>query len=512
MRTLPRVECDEPVDGGEIFPGGVVSGWAYAPVGILGVAVWLDGVELGPADHSLDRADVAGAHPDWPGALRSGFRFRLPFALPPASDESHDLVIMAEDWLGRRSWVGRRVRIENHAPIVAAAVLDLPRMRRPGDPLDGAGWSSPLVVEGWAVDPAGVNRIDVLLDGEVVAEGEHGLPREDVEAQHREYRQLGLAGSSGWVAVVPTDRFPPGEHEVEAVIEGRSGTLRVGPVQVRLQAENARTDPERQARIDGVLCCPSCRSCFARTGGRLSCGGCGREVPTSSFGTLLFDETYAGLDWRRAIGTSQDYPLEAADVIDACRDGLVLEIGAGLHETLPHVVQLDAIAFPNTDVSANAESLPFADESFDGVIACALLEHVSSPWKVVAEARRVCKIGGRIYADFTSVHPYHGFPHHYFNATETGLDWLMREAGGAEGTTTPADPLVTIRLVLESWLGSLDEPGAREAVESMEVGDVLAILASPARDPARMAMMRRIFPNGRRLIPPKVVFVGVRSR
>lgn len=39
--------------------------------------------------------------------------------------------------------------------------------------------------------------------------------------------------------------------------------------------------------------------------------------------------------------------------------------------------------------------LPFADASFSVVLLVAMLEHTSQPWRVLAEARRVLKPGGR---------------------------------------------------------------------------------------------------------------------
>jgi SAM-dependent methyltransferase len=39
--------------------------------------------------------------------------------------------------------------------------------------------------------------------------------------------------------------------------------------------------------------------------------------------------------------------------------------------------------------------IPFADQSFSVVLLIAMLEHTSEPWRVLAEARRVLKPGGR---------------------------------------------------------------------------------------------------------------------
>ena len=48
-----------------------------------------------------------------------------------------------------------------------------------------------------------------------------------------------------------------------------------------------------------------------------------------------------------------------------------------------------------TPVRANAEeALPFADDSFDAVVAGELLEHVRDPADVVSEVRRVLRAGG----------------------------------------------------------------------------------------------------------------------
>jgi SAM-dependent methyltransferase len=44
------------------------------------------------------------------------------------------------------------------------------------------------------------------------------------------------------------------------------------------------------------------------------------------------------------------------------------------------------------------EPLPFPDATFDGVVLKDLLEHVADPVAVVAEARRVLRPGGRVFA------------------------------------------------------------------------------------------------------------------
>jgi SAM-dependent methyltransferase len=44
---------------------------------------------------------------------------------------------------------------------------------------------------------------------------------------------------------------------------------------------------------------------------------------------------------------------------------------------------------------ADGYQLPFADNSFEIVLLVAVLEHTREPWRLLAEARRVLKRGGR---------------------------------------------------------------------------------------------------------------------
>lgn len=55
---------------------------------------------------------------------------------------------------------------------------------------------------------------------------------------------------------------------------------------------------------------------------------------------------------------------------------------------------------------ADARSVPFADASFDYVLAIDLLPHIPVPEQLVAEARRVLKPGGRLIIDVTNSVPW----------------------------------------------------------------------------------------------------------
>ncbi len=82
--------------------------------------------------------------------------------------------------------------------------------------------------------------------------------------------------------------------------------------------------------------------------------------------------------------------------------------------------------------------LPFANESVDGLIVLAVLEHVSNPWQAVCELYRVLKRGGVLFMYVPFLYPYHSDPHDYFRFTHDGIIALLPSFStikiqGAEG-------------------------------------------------------------------------------
>ncbi len=86
-------------------------------------------------------------------------------------------------------------------------------------------------------------------------------------------------------------------------------------------------------------------------------------------------------------------------ILKLINQGNTLEIGGGtgnLKDYLPNVISTDILRMPWLDVSCNAEALPFADGSFDNIIAIDVLHHIEIPMNFFKEAQRVLKPGGKI--------------------------------------------------------------------------------------------------------------------
>jgi len=104
----------------------------------------------------------------------------------------------------------------------------------------------------------------------------------------------------------------------------------------------------------------------------------------------------------------------------------LLEIGSGVRKIHPHVVNLDIGLFDNVDVVGDGHHLPFADNSFDGVVIEVVLEHIREPEKVISEIHRVLKKRGYVYSVIPFMHPYHGYPGDYRRFSIEGVELLFR--------------------------------------------------------------------------------------
>jgi SAM-dependent methyltransferase len=128
--------------------------------------------------------------------------------------------------------------------------------------------------------------------------------------------------------------------------------------------------------------------------------------------------------------------------------------GAG--RRVPGFVNLDILAVPGVDVRADAERMPFPSNVFTRVECDAVLEHVRSPERVMAEIERVLAPRGYAHLVTPFCHPFHEYPRDY---RRFSLDGLKELAGGrfeivAEGWRTgpTATMLVFTLEYVKLWL------------------------------------------------------------
>jgi len=90
------------------------------------------------------------------------------------------------------------------------------------------------------------------------------------------------------------------------------------------------------------------------------------------------------------------------------------------------LLQTDVAPGPHTALICDGHDLPFADGSFDAVVAQAVLEHVLDPWRCVEQIHRVLKSGGLVYAETPFMQQVHEGRFDFTRFTHLGHRRLFR--------------------------------------------------------------------------------------
>ena len=81
------------------------------------------------------------------------------------------------------------------------------------------------------------------------------------------------------------------------------------------------------------------------------------------------------------------------------------------------------------DVFGDGQRMPFADDSFDTVMALEVFEHLRAPDECMAEIERVLRPGGVVLFTVPFVAPLHQLPFDFWRFTPEGLEALLARHG-----------------------------------------------------------------------------------
>ncbi|HWL05100.1 MAG TPA: methyltransferase domain-containing protein [Xanthobacteraceae bacterium] len=172
-------------------------------------------------------------------------------------------------------------------------------------------------------------------------------------------------------------------------------------------------------------------------------------------------------------------PSEFATVINGNPDGRYIDVGAGLRTRIfRNCLNVEVYPSYTTDVVIEPTCrLPFRDASFDGLGCFAVLEHVREPWTMVEEFARIVRPGGHVFIDWPFLQPVHGFPSHYYNATQEGVRALFERdfeilhlhTGLHQG------PDFTVQWILSALLADIGDPAIKARIANMTVGELAAL-------------------------------------
>ena len=331
--------------------------------------------------------------------------------------------------------------------------------------------SGEFEVRGWVISTAHVASCVVVGAPDMPLSP---FPRPDVGELHPRH-----AFAGGFKGMVRRERMRDPWLEIRMERKGASVATALFPFPMK-DSERRAVKEKKLARLADRLACPSCgaRLPFAGAGAKsIECNRCGRSFPrTGSRLDFLPADLREAFRIRSTLNVSSNvYDEVAQSLIGRCREGLVLDCGAGSRALeYPNVVNYEIVDYPSTDVLGVNERLPFADETFDAVLSLAVLEHVKDPFQSAREITRVLKRGGELYCVVPFLQPMHGYPHHYYNMTTSGLVNLFDGALSIEERRVLDSglPIWTLTWFLRSWVDGLSG-AARERFLGARVQDLI---------------------------------------
>lgn len=262
-------------------------------------------------------------------------------------------------------------------------------------------------------------------------------------------------------------------------------------------------------RLD-LLSCPRCHSDLASTGpAKVQCLRCGATYPVvKGVPVLLRDPTQSTtLSHQAELPSRPFYSMwKERLVLKALTDAQVaLDFGAGRqHFDDPCIIKLDIVFDDTLDVVGDLHEIPLKSESVDFAFGSAVMEHVRNPGKAISEIYRILKPGGFVYADWSFLAAYHGYPHHYSNVTIQGIKEAFCDFTCLQvGVGPHLAPSFTLRSVLSTYLEHF-KPETR--LEREFAGLLQQVLWHPLDE-----HNRRIAPEDHFRVAAGVYFFGVKQ-
>lgn len=227
-------------------------------------------------------------------------------------------------------------------------------------------------------------------------------------------------------------------------------------------------------QLQSVLQCPQCASEVKWSGGGVMCTQCPQEIRQLEQCIVFVSEDLPPDFDRPEYASTNPYTWDSLQLIKKFPNGIILDLGAGMPDRdFPNVIQHEIRKYPGTDIVIMEGKLPFKDNSIDGIISEAVLEHVQDPYLYIDEILRVLKPSGSCVIHSAFLQPLHGAPYHFFNTTHHALELLMQDFEIEKLAVGPHQhPWITLRWILQSYINGMSSDEDRERFRNQSVREL----------------------------------------
>ena len=206
-----------------------------------------------------------------------------------------------------------------------------------------------------------------------------------------------------------------------------------------------------------LLACPNCKVHVDRIDEKLVCSSCGVTYPIVDGIPVMFpDGSIPSIQHEGELSVRTTYdPWVHRLIMQSLLDNqIVVEIGSGnMAIDDPCIIRMDVTISPYVDLVADVHYLPFLPESVDYIFSLAVFEHLYNPFKAAKSIFDSLKDGGFIYHECNFIFAYHGYPHHYFNASLQGMEQIFSDFSPLRKGVAPYQmPSFALDMLVRSYL------------------------------------------------------------
>lgn len=213
-----------------------------------------------------------------------------------------------------------------------------------------------------------------------------------------------------------------------------------------------------------ILACPTCKVALVHSDQILACPNCRRTYPIINNVPVLLPDGSVPVTQHQhelQVRTGYDPWIHRVVLQSLPDDAIILEIGAGnMSFDVPNIIRMDITLTPYVDVVGDAHALPYLPNTIAFVFSLAVIEHLRQPFVAAQEIYNSLCNGGYVYGECNFVFPYHGYPHHFFNMTQQGLEEIFKSFTRLRSGVAPYQmPSFAIQALLETYLHHLRSDG-----------------------------------------------------
>jgi SAM-dependent methyltransferase len=132
------------------------------------------------------------------------------------------------------------------------------------------------------------------------------------------------------------------------------------------------------------------------------------------------------------------------------KNSIIIDVGSGANRFRKDIINVDVFDYDNVNIIADATKLPFQNESIDGIINIAVLEHVKNPKEFVNEFYRVLKKRGKFFVFIPFLQGYHASPNDYYRWTKQGAKQLFSKFNNVKVTVADG-PTSSLLWIFQEW-------------------------------------------------------------